>query len=346
MASSSSSAQTVAATRKELRAIRQEVGNQKHHYTSTQSTALSQAIDKANGLYEISKTDSRAGALDANLLNVTSALGAEQASNLDKATPEKFIRKLLARFGYASGKHVKWQEVAQQVEDIYQHVPALTFLLGKFEPPEKKERQERKRKQSGPAEPQETADAVSVQQLQEVAEDKAQVARMKVLLQTITEHVGRAEAEGRARKVNLFHLLLHPTSFSQTVENFFDLAFLIKDGFVRLMPESECAFVTDAKPPTTDEYNAGLLRTQNILALDHATYLKLVDRWCTVPPLLPSRAARGDGESGGARTARGGGEAAAAAASSSAADASVSVADDVESSSGAHATGKKRAKPS
>jgi hypothetical protein len=196
------------------------------------------------------------------------------------------------KYGHGQTNHIKWTILAQAVSDanIYKTVPAVTFLLGKFEPAEKKERKERKRKE-GPSEPLQTADHVNISELQEVSEDKAQVARMRVLLNTIKSAVQAEEKRGAARRVVLFDVVLHPTSFSQTVENFFDLAFLIKDGWVRLDGQADAPYLTDAKPPTTSEYGSGLLKTQNIMKLDHATYVALVAKWCKPgqPPLLPSR---------------------------------------------------------
>jgi len=261
-------------------------------------------------LYDVSKTDSRASALDASILNKTSALGAQQAGNLEKATPDKFVRKLLAKYGFTGTSNLKWAQFANDVHDagIHQHVPALTFLLGKYEAPKKKEREARKRKEHAPAEPMQTAESVSVSQLQEVQEDKAQVARMKVLATAIVEAVQAEEAAGRERRVNLFHMLLHPTSFSQTVENFFDLAFLMKDGFVRLVTTADAAYIVDATPPEAEEYAQGLVKVQNILKLDFSTYRRLTDRWCTpgMPPLLKRRESR-DAEAEGNSGADGGG---------------------------------------
>ena len=52
---------------------------------------------------------------------------------------------------------------------------------------------------------------MDINELKETDEAKAQVSRMEKLLETVTK---RAGPEGRA-PVNLFRLLLHPTSFSQ-----------------------------------------------------------------------------------------------------------------------------------
>jgi hypothetical protein len=140
------------------------------------------------------------------------------------------------------------------------------------------------------------------------------VTRIEKLLETVTE---RAGPEGDV-PINLFRLLLHPTSFpqvchaglqpsdqltpggpailthvlcfAQTVENFFDLSFLVKDGRVAMQADAGGAYVVLSKPPLADAYHKGLLKTQNILKLDYATYRKLVARWCGEgAPYLASR---------------------------------------------------------
>mmetsp|Transcript_2407 Transcript_2407/g.4053 ORF Transcript_2407/g.4053 Transcript_2407/m.4053 type:complete len:179 (+) Transcript_2407:350-886(+) len=164
------------------------------------------------------------------------------------------------------------------------HVPSITFLLQDFVAQAPKEKKERKRKDRTVTEPVQTASTVTVEQLQEQAEDKAQVARMQKLQRVITQ---QCEAHG---KVNMFHLLLHPTSFSQTVENFFDLSFLVKDGKAKIDSTRDGVYVYTAKPPEAEEYEKGLLKQQNILKLDYPMYVKLVDRWLSHDePLLKSR---------------------------------------------------------
>ena len=50
------------------------------------------------------------------------------------------------------------------------------------------------------------------------------------------------------------------------------------------------AYVVPSKPPLADAYEKGLLKTQNILKLDYATYRQLVARWCGEgAPYLASR---------------------------------------------------------
>ena len=124
---SSSNASSI---RAQLRDLKDNVDKHRTEYASTGSSALAGVIDKANSLWQRgAKDDSRAGALDASLLNVTSGIGAEQAGNLDKATPTAFLHKLLMKYKFSTGNAIKWAELASDVamERIHKQVPAVTF---------------------------------------------------------------------------------------------------------------------------------------------------------------------------------------------------------------------------
>jgi hypothetical protein len=123
---------------------------------------------------------------------------------------------------------------------------------------------------------------------------------MKTLHGLIRKVAKESAAAGGPLRVNIFQVILHPTSFSQTVENFFDLSFLVKDGSVALSKEGDAMYVAPSKPPKTDDFMSGLFKTQNILQIDYPTYRRLVARWCTpqYPTLLPCRGAAGGASNG------------------------------------------------
>ena len=65
---------------------------------------------------------------------------------------------------------------------------------------------------------------------------------------------------------------------------------VVKDGRVAVQADEGGAYVVPSKPPLADAYEKGLLKTQNILKLDFATYRQLVARWCGEgAPYLASR---------------------------------------------------------
>ena len=207
--------------------------------------------------------------------------------------PGEPARVLRAKNQTTHGPHYflpcRRQRLGEAVDNagIYAHVPCVTFLLGDFAMPVIKQRQERKRKERAASEPLQTAATVQVSQLQEAPEDRAQVSRMKVMRETIRESAKR-DVQGR---VNLFQLVLNPDSFSQTVENLFDLSFIVKDGFAEVVTSDGVAHILPAKPPDTQAYSKGLVKKQNIVTLDYDTWEQLCARWLPngARPILPQR---------------------------------------------------------
>lgn len=305
-----------AKNRKTLRELSRKIETDHESLTQVNSNALAEVQCQANEMFEVSKQEARSAALDANLLHGVSRLGAEQAGKLDKQSPEEFVKRLLAKYGIGGGENgrqkLNFAVLANdlEAEGVFRTVPSATFLLdSNWAPAVPKEKKQSQKKQRTTDEELYTAQTVNINELQETDEAKAQVSRMEKLLEVVTTKAG---GDGRG-KVNLFRLLLHPTSFSQTVENFFDFGFLVKDGRVALQADAAGASVSPSKPPLADAYDkgesvvvvvvsltltldpfngmiAGLLKTQNILKLDFATYRKLVVRWCGEgAPYLPSR---------------------------------------------------------
>ena len=302
---------SMASVRAKLRELSSTVQERRGEMTSVNSCGISEVIQEANAMHDRTAQDTRASALDANLISLTASLGAEQAGNLEKVNPESWVKALGAAYGVGSvGRagggvvRINWKRLGEEVRDagIFVMVPGVTFLLSSYDGPVEKKQRERKQKDRTPSEPLQTAESVSVNVLKEGAEDKAQVARIKTMRAVIEKHT---DFVLRPKGINLFKIVLNPTSFSETVENLFDLAFLTKDGRVSVRTIDGCPYVGGAVAPTTEDYEKGAIRKQNILSIDMKTYRKLVDRWCEGPPLLPARSeSAGNSDESPAKRAR------------------------------------------
>lgn len=193
--------------------------------TTAQSTGLSTALEKSNQLLGSvmgqAAPDGQVHALDATAQNLISGLGAEQAAKLDKRTPDVFVSKLKGSvFFSGSGDkgYIRWADLGAELNErtVYSRTPALTFCLARYTAPAPKDKKERKRRE-GPTGPQKLAEGVEVDELQQNEVTKAQKHRLNTLGKVIKEAAADAEAAGGRRAVNLFRVVLHPTSFSQTV---------------------------------------------------------------------------------------------------------------------------------
>lgn len=213
------SAAEKAQTRAKLRVLSNTVQERRAELTSVTSSGISGVIKEANDLHVVSSQDTRAAAVDANLLSNLAVLGAEQAGNLEKVSPELFVSCLGGEFGIGTREHgnaaknINWHRLGEKVWEcgVYSLTPGVNFFLGTYNGPVVKKARERRQKDRAPTGPMETAESVDVSQLQEQQEDKAQVARIKVLMRTLEEHANVAKAAGRPARVNFFELVLHPT---------------------------------------------------------------------------------------------------------------------------------------
>ena len=303
-------AEAHARNRAELREIQGEMKRDRDVLAQTSNTGVAQKLDRANQCFEITKQDTggRAGALDAGVLKLAAEIGAEQAGNLAKGSPEEFVKHLVKKFAFMNSSRINLVALGNQVDEmrVFMHVPAVTFLMGSIEKPKERKAREKRKEREAPAELVH-AKHVGVEDLDNGKEDKAQNVRMKALREALKE--GAKSADGR---VNLFHLLVHPTSFSQTVENFFDFAFEIKDGKAGIVKDGDCVYAKKTKMAAVADFDAGVVKAQNILKLDHPTYVKLVKRWGAAQNyLLKDR----DGDGAAPRKKQKGKAAAAAAAS-------------------------------
>ena len=244
----------VARNRAGLREQLKTLEQNRSQLTGLDSHGLVDHCKAANAHFEtLTRTDARSTALDAKVMSTIGHLGAEQCGNLDKAG-EAYVRMLKSRFGLSGDRDgLNWKKLSNAISEanIYMHVPAVVFVLGHGgaqQAAAPKVRKERARKERPVIEELKVANAVSASQLQETAEAKSQNARMLTLLKTIKG----AAAKGGG-KVNLFELLLHPTSFSQTVENFFDVSATYKNRMrfptVALGPPPRASPPPPPRPP-------------------------------------------------------------------------------------------------
>jgi hypothetical protein len=81
-------------------------------------------------------------------------------------------------------------------------------------------------------------------------------------IETLDEHLKKAET------INFFEFVTNPNSFSQTVENIFHLAFLVKDGQAGVKFQDGKAFVSAEVPPEDMEKAH---RKQSIIRIDMET---------------------------------------------------------------------------
>ncbi|KAJ1959695.1 hypothetical protein IWQ62_004514 [Dispira parvispora] len=80
----------------------------------------------------------------------------------------------------------------------------------------------------------------------------------------------------RVGPINLFEFIVNPESFPQTVENFFYLSFLIRDGRAYIDDDSGQPILESCMPPSQEDYADGLSKKQLIMEIDQSMWEAVV----------------------------------------------------------------------
>ncbi|CAL1372410.1 unnamed protein product [Linum trigynum] len=168
------------------------------------------------------------------LLGITSSLVKGAKINSNAITPSKFIDFVLRDFGrvqhYRHGDRkrssVNWQKIGVSVSHIFKPFRGCSTMVGTNS---------------------------AVKQRKPAARRGRRPSEKSALPKQVDPHVEEQEKTGttdetmltmfsilrKERKVDLEHLILNSSSFSQTVENLFALSFLVKDGRVEIQVDDE-----------------------------------------------------------------------------------------------------------
>ncbi|EJD03215.1 uncharacterized protein FOMMEDRAFT_140916 [Fomitiporia mediterranea MF3/22] len=268
------------------------------------SEALTQMVQRADTLFSKVKGPQEA-TLDSSFLVTAATLGNAKARSMRAGAGGFEIDDLVARLFTFMGGHrpgeeritedgenvdpdvegdrpLDWSAVGRKAMAKSRRVPAQDFMLGLLTV-EAKKRNIAKRTQR------EKADAVE-RRPQELKEDDIERSENET-----TKNV--AALEGFLKKqpapMNLFHLIINPESFGQSVENLFYLSFLIRDGKVSLeySEDTNEPMIMLVEPPTDEDYKEGLTKKQLILELDITTWKRAIEVFEIRKSALPTRKA-------------------------------------------------------
>lgn len=182
-----------------------------------------------------------------------------------------------------------WAALGSAAQRLNLGVPRLTFVNGALEKEAKtrKQRQAQRRRESvGPA--------VASRQLKLSAEDQQEestAVRISALAETMRS---REAAEGER---GFLELVVNPESFTQTVENIFDYAFLVKDGKAsvevgeRGVPEGVLLLEQNRDQELDAAMRGGASgqKVQNIVSLNLDAFRKIKSAFAITEPKVPTR---------------------------------------------------------
>jgi len=226
-------------TRKQQNELLEEIENSKALLDDFNSNKLRALREQNNKVFSggdgvgAGVMHTREGFMDGQICGELAFAVLRRADKLDDLTHRIHFEDLsqsLAKTFRVDGKF-SWRSLGQDVGKLFMRPTPLVSMLGSLDKPEKVRvaaKQRQAREQKGPeVRPeliiQEAKIGADGKEITDEEHNEATFARIKVLSDLLSKETGENEA------VNLFSFLVDENDHVQTVENFFDLAFLIKN---------------------------------------------------------------------------------------------------------------------
>ncbi|KAJ3919084.1 Nse4 C-terminal-domain-containing protein, partial [Lentinula edodes] len=172
---------------------------------------------------------------------------------------------------------LKWERIGKLALRKTRRIPAVGFMSGpiSLEKPRTRTKSARfKKDKTDERKPQ----AVTAEDLQRSTNETT---RNVITIHAILENIG---------PTNLFHLIINPVSFAQSVENLFYLSFLIKEGKVGLsFEEDKEPIVHNSDQPQTRTYENQSQSRQLVFELDMATWKHAIEVFGISESVIPHR---------------------------------------------------------
>lgn len=191
----------------------------------------------------------------------------------------ELMGKLKERFWADDRDGVDWAQLGEATVNVkFKAVPSTTFLNG----PLSVEYKARVQRQANPKLPKDkTQVSISPDDVDPSKEEKAmtdaRVAQLKLHLNDVEE------------PMNFFRFVINPNSYTQTIENIFDLSFLVKGGYAGVTRGSAAVTVEAKESPDEPDFEAGLEVSQGIVRLDYEMFKKAIARYDIRDSFLPLR---------------------------------------------------------
>ncbi|KAJ3107571.1 Nitrogen permease regulator 2 [Phlyctochytrium planicorne] len=283
--------------RKEYRSLQSALEDNREAFLKPDN-ALAEAIEKANTLFKDVKSTQEA-TLDAKFLIAAADLSAQKASKLrltgNVVEPFEVVNRVFTMLGGVPSE--------DRDNDEEQHVPRLDWNALKTAVAESL-----KRAPFGPLETEPKA-RKERKEIQRLKKDKSLLTKPtelkandieKQVNETATMYKFIAKKLQQTGEINFFEFVINPDSFSQSVENLFYVAFLVKDGKASIIINEE-----DGQPyirrtaldeeeedgggQSTSSTSSDLSKKQVIFELTHTIWKELIETYDIREPCIPTR---------------------------------------------------------
>jgi len=257
------------ALRRGQRKVQEEIQQKKNDLARSETGVFEEVTTKNNMLFA-QVNFPREAVQDADNLALITEYTQAQADALQSATSwideDRFL-SLLRRKGMQDPNHPQkfsWAALGGAVGCCYRAVPSVGFMYGPIARPPKEVKARQRREKFV-----ETAEAVVPEQEKEAAQKQTDITAQRH--DDLEKRLKKSffppgvDPKEASEKLPFLNFICQPKSFTQTVENIFDLSFAVREGNVGLeLDEDGLPVITQTKPP--EEANH-ISRKQVIISL-------------------------------------------------------------------------------
>lgn len=281
--------------RKNYRKIIQETRDGKEELLKHDNNDLMMKIEEVDELFKNVK-ETREGVLDSKFMTLAVTIGTQKTNllqtDLVAFQPDEFIQKLITfmdgtvELDNPESVHIPdhgWEKLGKTAMQYFNPIsPALHPLLGAFDnstkvpkTPDNEKRDVNQRK--------ETSNPTTLTTYENDGKE-ATPQEIERVLNTI-----KVLYDQDPTPIDYFELVINPQSFGHTIENIFHLAFLVKDGFVKIFlsehgipvvePTMNSANRTLAKESSSHSLSQTNSNSQFMVSLSIEEYEEILDAY-------------------------------------------------------------------
>ncbi|KAG9316304.1 putative non-structural maintenance of chromosome element 4 [Chiua virens] len=256
---------------------------------------LAGQIAEADELFSKVKNPTEA-TLDSTVLRNVSSIGAQKARAMKLGSAafdaDDFVSKLISfmggrqRFEDEEGDEMEgveevlldWDKIGRKALAKSRRVPVTGFMLGPLSLEQKKRAPNKRSKQEKVQEEERRPQEIKEE---DIKRSDNETTKNVLTIKNILQETG---------PINLFHFIVNPKDFAQSVENLFYLSFAIRDGEVAFeINEEGEPLIMCCETPTMEEKAAGLHARQMVLEFDMATWERAIEIWNITESQIPQR---------------------------------------------------------
>ncbi|KAL0585467.1 hypothetical protein ABG067_004817 [Albugo candida] len=261
------------------RDILQDIRKNAKELATVTSTKFIETTEELNQVYE-QICYPREANLDASNLEELNQAVVKQSQSLGSNNCQQYDATDLiraSRSNFASDGTFDWEKLGRTVASCFHCVPEINFFFGLMDTKVTEKQRHRSRRRRNDESIQ------TSQPTQYSAKNDRQDAQAR-RLETM-----RLALE-RSNRQNLFRVALHPQSFTQTIENLFDVSFLVRNGALEIgMDDNEAPYLEHHESRPDESMPA---QTQTIISLTPDQWKELAGAMDAEAPLVGTREER------------------------------------------------------